>query len=165
MEQKTATAGKTSSDTRAGMARRALVFLGVVFIVYGVLFGLVAPPIAKRVLASKLGETLGRVVEIDGISINPYTLSAQAEGVRILEADRKTSFVSFDRLDVNGSITSLTRMAPVVDDMTLDGLKVRLVRDGESHYNASDILARLAAKPKEKAEDPARFSVSNIRIA
>ena len=71
MERNTATTGKPSSDTRAGIARRALVFVGATFLVYGVLVGLVAPPIAKRVLASKLGETLGRVVEIDDLSINP----------------------------------------------------------------------------------------------
>ncbi|HUQ27600.1 MAG TPA: DUF748 domain-containing protein [Usitatibacter sp.] len=166
METKPATTEGTKSYKRGGTARRALLFLAGTIIVYGVLVGLVAPPIAKRVLASKLGETLGRQVEIDGLSVNPYTLVATANGVRVLEADRKTPFVSFDRLDINASITSLTRMAPVVDDMTLDGLKVRLVREGESHYNLSDILTRLAAKPKEKkGDDPARFSVSNIRVA
>jgi uncharacterized protein involved in outer membrane biogenesis len=168
MEEKAATTSKPSSDTRARKARRALVFLGATFLVYGVVVGLIAPPIAKRVIASKLGETLGRQVEIDGLTVNPFTLAATAKGVRVLEADRKTPFVSFDQLDVDASITSLTRMAPVVDEMSVDGLKVRLVRDGESHYNASDILARLAARPKtkdEKDEGPARFSVSNIRIA
>ena len=165
MEPNSATSHEKSSYTRARIARRAVVFLAGTFIVYGVVVGLIAPPIAKRVLASKLGEALGRQVEIDGLSVNPYTLAATARGVRVFEADRKTPFVSFDRLDVDGSITSLTRMAPVADELTLEGLKVRLVRDSESHYNVSDILAKLAAKPKEKADEPARFSLSNIRIA
>ncbi len=166
MDEKPATTPNPQSDKRSAMARRAVVFVAATFLVYGVVVGLIAPPIAKRVLVSKLGETLGREVEIEGLSVNPFTLAATAKGVRILEADRKTSFISLDQLDVDASITSLTRMAPVVDEMTLDGLKVRLVRDGESHYNASDILTRLAAKPKEKKpDDPARFSVSNIRIA
>ena len=51
--------------------------------------------------------------------------------------------------------------------MDLDGLKVRLVRDGESHYNVSDILDRLAAAAKKepKGQEPARFSLSNIHLA
>jgi uncharacterized protein involved in outer membrane biogenesis len=141
------------------------VFVAGAVLLYGVVVGLIAPPLAKKAIVSKLSETLGRTVEIDGLSVNPYTLAATVKGVRVLEADGKTPFVAFDQLDADASITSLTRFAPVIDEMTLDGLKVRLARDGESHYNASDILARLAARPKEKSEDPARFSVSNIRIA
>ena len=163
MEAKQSTTPGKSSDTRAGLARRALVFLGATFLVYGVVVGLVAPPIAKRVVASQLGELLGRQVEIDGLTINPFTLFATAKGVRILEADKKTSFVSFDQLDMDASITSLTRMAPVFDEMTVGGLKVRLVRDGESHYNVSDILARLAGKRTERG-GRARFSFSNIHV-
>src|SRR6476659_5075818 len=153
------------SKDRKGLARRAIVFVAGTAIVYGVVVGLIAPPIAKKVIVSKLSETLGRKVEVDGLSVNPYTLEATVKGVRVLEADDKTSFVAFDQLDANASITSLTRFAPVIDEMMLNGLKVRLVRDGENHYNASDILARLAARPKEKSEEPARFSVSNIRVA
>jgi uncharacterized protein involved in outer membrane biogenesis len=43
---------------------------------------------------------------------------------------------------------------------------VNLVRDGDTHYNVTDILGRLAAKQpeKEKDKDPARFSLSNIRV-
>ncbi len=165
MDTLPATTRLASSDTRAGKLRSALVFLGAVFILYGLLGAVVLPPVARKVIASQLAEKLGRVVEIDRVSVNPYTLEAVVHGARILEADRKTRFVAFDRLDVNASVTSLTQFAPVVDEMTLDGLKVRLVRDGENHYNASDILARLAARPKPKDDDPARFSVSNIRIA
>ena len=165
MSTKKFDAGETSSDTRKGLLRRAIVFVAGTAIVYGVVVGLIAPPIAKKVMVSKLSEALGRKVEVDGVSVNPYTLAATVKGVRIFEADGKTAFVAFDQLDADASITSLTRFAPVVDEMTLAGLKVRLVRDGENHYNASDILARLAARPKEKSEEPARFSVSNIRVA
>ena len=166
MDTTPATTPVKSSDTRAGTARRAFFFLGGVFIVYGIVGAFILPPIAKKVIASQVEEKLGRAVQIDKVTVNPYTLEATVEGVRMLEADRKTPFVSLARIDANGSITSLTRFAPVVDELTLDGLKVRLVRDGENHYNFSDLLAKLAAQPKQqKDDDPARFSVSNIRIA
>ena len=65
-----------------------------------------------------------------------------------MESDGRTTFASFDRLDVDGSIASIYHLAPVADAVTLSGLKVNLVRDGDSHYNVTDILGRLAAAPK-----------------
>jgi hypothetical protein len=151
--------------------RLRIAVLAVVGLValYGVVGGLIVPPLAKKLLAEKLGDRLGRIVVVDSVSVNPYTLDATLKGFRILEADGKTAFASFDVLDVNGSAASIYRLAPVIDELTLSGLKVNVVRDGESHYNLSDILKRLtpaarAASKDEQKEQPARFSVGNIRV-
>lgn len=144
----------------------ALAVVGTVA-AYGVIVGLVVPPFAKKTIAGKVGERLGREVALESLSINPFTLQATLKGFRVMEADRKTAFASFDQLDVNGSITSLYRLAPVADEVTLAGLKVNLVRDGETHYNVSDILSRLAAADAKapKSSDKAEFSFSNIRVS
>jgi uncharacterized protein involved in outer membrane biogenesis len=167
MEPRTATTEVKTSDKRAGKARKVALILVAAVALYGLIGAVIVPPIAKKVMTSQLGERLGRVVEIDKVSANPYTLRAAVHGMRILEADRKSVFAEFARLDVDGSIVSLRRLAPVIDRMDVDGLKVRLVRDGENHYNLSDILERLAAqsKSKDKDDEPARFSVSNIHLA
>jgi hypothetical protein len=167
MEQRTATTEVRPSDTRAGKARRILLILVGAVALYGLVGAVLVPPIAKKVMSSQLGEKLGRVVEVEKVSVNPYTLRAAVHGMRIHEADRKSVFAEFARLDIDASIVSLTRLAPVIDRMELDGLKVRLVRDGENHYNLSDVLDRLAAEAKKhpKEDKPARFSVSNIHVA
>jgi hypothetical protein len=135
---------------------------------YAVTVGLIVPPIARTLIADKASEALGRVVVLDALRINPFTLDATARGLRILEADGKTPFASFDALDIEGSATSFYRLAPVADSVTLSGLKVNLVRDGQAHYNVSDIVQRLAAKSPQAAakkdEAPARFSLSNLRL-
>lgn len=134
---------------------------------YAIVAGLVAPYFGKQAIADKLGEQLGRVVALDELSFNPFTLAATAKGFRILEADGKSTFVSFDTLDVDGSAASIYRLAPVADGVTLSGLKVNLVRDGETHYNLTDILERLAARPaapEKEAAKKAEFSVSNVRV-
>src|SRR5260221_9235895 len=123
MDTSPATTRLASSDTRAGKLRSALVFLGAVFILYGLLGAVVLPPVARKVIASQLGEKLGRVVQIDRVSVNPYTLETVVHGARILEADRKTTFIAFDRLHVNATLTPLMPFAPLGDEMTLDGLK------------------------------------------
>jgi hypothetical protein len=134
---------------------------------YAILAGLVAPHFAKQAIADKLGAHLGRVVALDELSFNPFTLAATAKGFRILEADGKSTFVSLDTLDVDGSATSIYRLAPVANEVRLSGLKVNLVRDGETHYNLSDILERLAARPaptENESANKAEFSVSNVRV-
>jgi hypothetical protein len=166
-------------DTVAPKRRRwTAALLGVLVLValWGVLGGLVLPAIAKRLIAQEAGEALGRTVTVERVSVNPYTLDASLEGLRILEADRATPFVTFDRLDVEGSAASFYKLAPVVDRLTLTGLKAHLVRDADNHYNVTDILQRLEARAKARAaearrkpagekDDPPRFSVSNIRLA
>ncbi len=134
---------------------------------YAILAGWVGPHFAKQAIADRLGERLGRVVALDELSFNPFTLAATAKGFRILEADGKSPFVSFDTLDVDGSARSIYRLAPVADDVWLSGLKVNLVRDGETHYNLTDILERLAARPaapERESAKKAEFSVSNVRV-
>jgi hypothetical protein len=144
----------------------ALAVVGIVA-AYGVVVGLVLPPIAKKLITEKAGEKLGRVVVLEELRINPFTLDATARGLRILEADRATPFASFEALDIEGSATSLYRFAPIADAVTLTGLTVSLVRDGEAHYNVSDIVDRLAASsapPKAKDEATTGFSLSNVRL-
>src|SRR5260221_2450181 len=98
MDTSPATTRLASSDTRAGKLRSALVFLCAVFILYGLLGAVVLPPVARKVIASQLGEKLRRVVQIDRVSVNPYTLATAVYRARILQADRKTPFTAFDRL-------------------------------------------------------------------
>jgi uncharacterized protein involved in outer membrane biogenesis len=154
--------------------RWSIVVLSLAAVVglYAVIAGLVAPHYAKRAIADDLGERLGRQVALDELSFNPFTLAGTAKGFRILEADGKTTFVSLDTLDVDGSASSIWRLAPVADGVTLSGLKVNLVRETETRYNLSDILERLAeigprpasGRRAEPGSDKQQFSVSNIRV-
>lgn len=68
---------------------------------------------------------------------------ANLKGYRVSGPDGRTSFASFDALDVNGSDASIYRLAPVIDQPTLTGLQVHVIRELDSHCNASDIAGRL----------------------
>ena len=150
-----------------------LVVLALVAL-WGVAGGFLLPMVAKRMIAKEGGARLGRPVSVERVSVNPYTLEAAVEGFRVLEADGTTPFVTFERLDLDASAASFYRLAPVIDRLTLTGLKARLVRDAGNHYNVTDIVERLAAASKahaeeararrEEPEEPARFSVANVRL-
>src|SRR5258708_23894806 len=98
---------------------------------YGVIVGLVVPPFAKKAIAEKLGERIGRSEAIDSLSVNPYTLNGTVKGFRILEDDRATAFASFDQLDVDGRATSLYRLSPDAESVTPTALNANLVRAPE----------------------------------
>jgi hypothetical protein len=131
---------------------------------YALVGGLIAPPLVKKTIADKAREKLGRVVTIQDLTFNPFTLQATAKGFTIMEADGKTPFASFDQLDIDGSIASVRHLAPVADQLTLAGLKVNLVRETDTRYNVSDILAKLAAPPAKPDSGKAEFSLGNIRL-
>lgn len=150
--------------TRSRLRRAAAAALALVAL-YAIVGFFVVPPVAKKLIVDNAREKLGRMVSIEGLTFDPFTLAATAKGFRMMEADGKTTFVAFDRLDLDGSITSVYRFAPVVDRITLSGLKVNLVRDSDTRYNLSDMLAKLAAVRARPETDKARFSVSNIHIA
>lgn len=140
----------------------------------------VAPPIARHVAETQVGELLGRKVGIGRIRINPFALSLAIENFQIFEADGATPFFGFSRLYVNAQISSVFRRAPVIQEIALESLRLHVVRtratadawaDVGAAYNFSDIVARLAAMPKSPEPPPPpanapppRFSLNNIHI-
>ena len=156
--------GTRHSFTR--IALHATVGLVVLFALYAAAVGLVLPPLARGIAMQRLGEALHRNVSIERVRLNPFTLAGSVEGVKVFEADGKAVFVGFDALDLQASLASLRHLAPVVDSAVLRGLRVNAVRDGDAHYNFSDLVERLTAPAKDAAPSrPLRFSFSNIHIA
>lgn len=158
----------------APRGRSALRFFLVLLVLaglYGLLVGLVAPPIAKRLAAERIGEAIGRTVAIDDVSVNPYTLKASVRGVRVMEPDGKAVFASLERVDAEAAAASAWKLAPVLESVGVHGLRVAVVREDENRFNFSDILERLAKAAREAAaargdapREASRFSLSNVRL-
>jgi hypothetical protein len=161
-----------------GWPRRLSIVAVVSLVLFTVVGFFVAPPVAKHIAQTQLGELLGRKVAITRIRMNPFALSLTIEGFQIFEADQTTPFVGFGRLYVNAQLSSIYRRAPVIKEISLDSLRVRVFRlkttpdawADTSAYNFSDILARLAARPALPPPPPdpdaaaPRFSLNNIHI-
>ena len=80
-----------------------------VMAVVGVAGFLAAPPLVKSIAETKIGELLHRPVAIEGVSINPYALSAEVRGLRILEREGGATAMSFASLYANVEAESLFR--------------------------------------------------------
>ena len=137
----------------------------VVFVTLFTAIGfLVVPPILKTYLLENLSKTLNRKVSIHSIGLNPYTLTLSLRGIGIKEPKSEEDFVTLDKLAVNLSIRTVFRQAPVIEEITLRKPYVHLVRNRDSTYNFSDLLARMKEEPKGKKKAPLLFSVNNIVI-
>ena len=143
------------------------ILLGLVA-AYGVIGAFVVPPIARGMIETRLGERLGRHVTLENLAIAPYSLQAQAKGLRVYERDGHSVFASLESLDVDADIASVYHRAPVLDQLRLGGLRVKLVREDATRYNFTDILERLEAaaraQPAKNPEEPMRFSASGVRV-
>lgn len=133
-----------------------------VVLVFAVLGFAVAPPVARHYAVKILSETLGRQVSIEGMSFNPFTLVAEVRGARVMAADGTTPGLAFDRLRANVELESVVRGGPVLHELSLAGLQLKLVRMAEGQHNWSDVAERLAAQPA--SDEALQFSVGNIQF-
>ena len=143
--------------------RKSVLGVVIAVVLFGVFGFLVLPPVVKYFALSKASEALHRTVEVNRISINPFALSLEVEGLSIKEPDGAETFASFDRLYVNLESASIFRGGPVIGEFRLAGPKVRIVRLSERRYNFSDLMDEFMAQPKSEGPTPA-FSVNNIQL-
>ena len=137
----------------------AIVFL---IAVYGIAGFFVVPGIIGDKAQQFVFGKFQRKLEFEKISLNPFTLTATFDGMRLTEPGCEDDFASFDSLMVDLSSQSLFRMAPVIEEIRLVNPRVHLVRTARNHYNVDDFIA-FAAEPKED-DSPARFSINNIQV-
>jgi len=138
-------------------------WLGIFLLVIGVLGFFAAPPLLKSILQKQLSQQLHREVSIEQIAINPYALSAKVNGLSI-KADGGKEVAGFDELFVNLSSASIFKLAAVVDEIRLQGLRIAVARVAEGRYDISDLLDEWM-KPKDEPEkDTPRFSLNNIQL-
>ncbi|MCU0952283.1 MAG: DUF748 domain-containing protein, partial [Burkholderiaceae bacterium] len=139
--------------------------IGAVVLIAAV--GAIGIPAAARWAIETVGSReLGRALTVAQIRFNPFTLHVSARGLAMADADPAAApFATIDAAAIDLSATSLFRLAPVIDGLRIDGLTIRVIRHGPQRFNFSDILDRLAARPRSADDSPARFSVSNIELA
>ena len=139
-----------------------------IFIVLFGLFGFLAvPPLIHHKAEQQLSQLLARPVTIGRISLNPYTLSLEADQIHVGERGGQGDFVDIGEFLVRGSWSSLFRLKPVIREVFLAKTQVHIVRTDAQTFNFSDLVEQFskpAATPPPKDSKPTLFSVSNIHM-
>lgn len=122
------------------------------------------PSLIRFVLTDQLSTQLGRKVTVGEVKVNPLTLAARVQDIAIYEPGASAKAVSVGEVAVNLSFSSLLRLAPVLDELTIDQPVVNVAYLGDDRFSFSDIVDRFAAQPSDPDAEPARFSLNNIRV-
>lgn len=157
-------ASRAAQLARLPRTRKIALWLGGAVAAFAIIGFLVAPPIVRSQLEDRLSERLGRHVTIERVRINPFTLSASVLGFNLKERDGSTNAVNFDELHANLALSSLFRLAPVIEEVRLAKPFVRVVRNEDKSYNFQDITDKLASGPPSPPGPPPRFAVYNISM-
>lgn len=151
------------SRLKSSSGKRIAMWLVGVFLAFGLLGYFAAPPLIKSVLLKQLSQELQREVSIEKIDISPYALSAQVSGLSIKTKDGK-EIIGFDNLFVNLSSASIFKLAAVVDEVRLQGLRIAVARVAEGRYDISDLLDKWMTPKDEPPSKTPYFSVNNIQL-
>jgi hypothetical protein len=145
--------------------RKLAMWTGGAIAVYAIVGFLVAPPIVRSQLERVLVDQLGRQVSIERVRINPFALSASIHNFSLKERDGGTNAASFDDLYVNVTLSSLFRLAPVIEAVRLSKPDVRVVRYDDRKYNFQDIVDKFSNAPPGPPGASPRFAVYNITVS
>jgi hypothetical protein len=142
--------------------RKLAIWLVCLVAGFGILLGLVAPPLLRGKVASELSKKLHREVSIEQIRINPFAMTLAVRGFLMKERQSQSVAVSFDELFVNLNAQSIFRLAPVIEELRLAKPYVNLVRDSDYKYNFQDLIDEFTSGPPGPTP---RFALSNIQIS
>src|ERR671911_2294800 len=153
---------RASHLARHPRTRKLAIWLISIIVAIGVLGALVAPPVLRSILESRLSEQFHRQVSIRQIRINPYAMTATMRGFLMKERQSSATAVSFDELHVNLELQSIFRLSPVIKELRLVKPYVNLVRNEDFKYNFQDIIDNLTSGPS--GGPTPKFALNNIQL-
>ncbi|MDB5817024.1 MAG: hypothetical protein JWQ11_664 [Rhizobacter sp.] len=126
---------------------------------------LAVPPLLKTQVQRIGSDQLGRKLTIGAVHFNPWTLELQVDDLAVATADGAGEQVHVKRLYANAAAESVWRFAPVIDDVTVDGVAVKLTYLGDGHYDIDDVLHKLSKPSEPSSAKTPRFSLYNLSLA
>ncbi len=152
---------------RRVLGHLAFRILAGLVILYG-LFGFLAlPALVRTQLPKRLAAQLHREVSLVRVRTNPFALSATLEGFRVKDRDG-SPFFGWDRLYVNLSASSLFRLAPVFQEIRLEGFSARIVLDAQGEPTFKDLMEPAPGPAKPSGPPPeiriGRLTVTGARV-
>ena len=102
--------------------------------------GYVGVPYAVRTVIEKnVSELLNRTVTLDDVRFNPWTWVFELRGLTIPE-EGSDPLLSLGLLRIDASSQTLFKLAPVLDEITIDGLKVNAVVNEKNRRELEKLL-------------------------
>lgn len=154
----------TAGSIDRQLLRRVAYGLSAAVVCFALAGFLLLPPLLKSLLVKELSARLQRTVAIGKVAINPFSLTVDLENIRVSERGAAgQDFFSCARLHLNLEAVSLLKRGLIIREVRVVNPWIRIDRDGETHYNISDLFEKkTAGGPAESGG--LRFSLNNIEI-
>jgi len=126
------------------------------------------PDWARQQAQAQAQQVLGTPVTIDKIVLQPWSLAAQVQGLRVGPAE--APIFKLDSVQASLAPESLWRLTPVVERLTLQGPQLWVQRNAQGLYNFAPLLTHVQdwqarQPPTPPSGEPARFALHNLRLA
>ncbi len=159
----------TIKDIRAAAARRRtkrqrfrrlLIGTGIgVVLLAGLSWG-VLPGVIRSQIEQRGSEFTGRAVTVEKVALNPLSLSVEITGLDVRDLDGG-DLLAWERLRVNANLWKTLTGSWGADEISLAGLRGRLVMERSGQLNIADILAKLET---EEDGDPRPLEVGYLEV-
>jgi uncharacterized protein involved in outer membrane biogenesis len=128
----------------------------------------VGVPALKGVAERKLGEAIGRPLQIGALEFAPWSLALTLRDLRIAGADAAAApLLQVERLHADFELASLRHRAPVLAALDVDAPRLRLTRLPDGSTDVDDLRRRFAPSPAASgpaASEPARLALYNLKL-
>ena len=126
---------------------------------------LALPALIKWQAPPRLSEALGRSVTLGDVGFRPWSMRLTLDDLAIAGPAANTPpLLRVKRVLADVSLSSIVRLAPVIEALQIDAPQLQLARTGEGHYDVDDLIARFTAKPDAQPSEPARFALYNLQV-
>lgn len=143
------------SSTRGGLLAKLLVGLVALFLVLAIVWVAFLPGIAASVIHSKTGFA----VQIDSLSVNPFTAKVHLKGFVLKNPDgwpEAAPFVQLREFRADADLFPLLGGRLQADEVTVDVAQVTLVKNKDGVLNAVAFKEGLAGKEQPGAAQPTK---------
>lgn len=123
------------------------------------------PAVLKPQIERLGGAALGRVVQVESISFQPWTLELTVRGLVVRSQDGASAQFGVRQLYVNLAVDSVFKLGPVIDALAVDEPHARVTQLAPGHYDIDDILARLASPSEKPSGKPLAFALYNLSLS
>jgi hypothetical protein len=120
------------------------------------------PLLLGHIIRGSVASSLHRRVTVGTIRFNPYTLRLSADALHISERGGTGDFASVGQIRLKASWSSLSRLALIIEELTIDAPALNLVRNRAQEFNFADLIETPASPPS--AGRHWHFAFSNIRL-
>jgi hypothetical protein len=150
------------------MPRRLAIWIPVLIVLTIGLILMLLPNIVKNYTVKHSKELLGRQISLEKLKVNYFTGTILLTDFKMLEADDRENFVSFDSLIIDTEPYRYVFGELVIEQFYLKGLSAQVVKM-DSTFNFDDLVTFFSSSDDKAEEDslmadPLQFKFSNIEL-